>query len=164
MVLNIWSDIALLCLLIRIGMVKTFKRNVMKMFREFLVYHHSSLEYRAKILTLIISSNGEMCECEKQKLKEIAYSIYGDDQDRAELLIDTVNEYHDKIITNNGLDFEHLVQLVQKETKEVKRFSQKINIPMLMQLHECVDDEDDILFQKRILEFLQNLKEEYGEA
>ncbi len=141
-------------------MVKTFKRNVMKMFREFLVYHHNSLEYRAKILTLMISANGEICECEKQKLKEIAYSIYKDDQDRAELLIDAVNEYHTKIITNNGLDFEHLIQLVQRETKAVKRFCEKIDIEMLMQLHECMDNEDDILFQKRILAFLQNLKDE----
>jgi uncharacterized tellurite resistance protein B-like protein len=145
-------------------MFKTFKRNIMKMFREFLVYHHSSLEYRAKILTLMISANGEICECEKQKLKEIAHSIYGDDQERAELLIDAVNEYHTKIITNNGLDFEHLIQLVQRETKEVKRFSEKIDIALLMQLHECMDNEEDILFQKRILEFLQNLKDEYGKA
>ncbi len=145
---------------LRKKMVKTFKRNVMKMFREFLVYHHSSLEYRAKILTLMISANGEICECEKQKLKEIAYSIYGDDQDRAELLIDAVNEYHAKIITNNGLDFEHLIQLVQKETKDVKRFCKKIDMDLLMKLHECMDNEEDILFQKRILEFLQNLKDE----
>ncbi len=141
-------------------MIKSFKRNVIKMFREFLVYHHSSLEYRAKILTLMISANGEMCECEKQKLKEIAHSIYKDDQDRAELLIDAVNEYHMKITTDNGLDFEHLVQLVQKETKEVKRFCEKIDMAMLMQLHECMEDEDDILFQKRIIEFLQSLKDE----
>lgn len=143
-------------------MFKSVKRNTMKMFRELLVYHHSSLEYRAKILTLMVSANGEICECEKQKLKEIAYSIYDDDQDRAELLIDAVNEYHTKIITNNGLNFEHLIQLVQKETKEVKRFSEKIDMGLLMKLHECMDDEEDILFQKRILEFLQNLKDEYG--
>jgi len=145
---------------LRKRMVKTFKRNIMKMFREFLVYHHSSLEYRAKILTLMISANGEICECEKQKLKEIAYSIYADDQDRAELLIDAVLEYHTKIITNNGLDFEHLIQQVQRETKEVKRFCEKIDMELLMQLHECMDNEEDILFQKRILEFLQNLKDE----
>ncbi len=132
----------------------------MKMFREFLVYHHSSLEYRAKILTLMVTSNGEMCECERQKLKEIAYTIYNDDQDRAELLIDAVNEYHMKIITHNGLDFEHLILLVQKESKEVKRFCEKIDMGLLMQLHECMDDEEDILFQKRILEFLQDLKDE----
>ena len=147
-------------------MVKTFKRNVMKMFREFLVYHHSSLEYRAKILTLMVSANGEICECEKQKLKEIAYSIYGDDQDRAELLIDAVNEYHTKIITNNGLDFEHLIQLVARDVRQVKRFHEKIDIEMLLQLHYCIceEDEEEILFQKRILEFLQSLKDEYRKA
>ena len=134
----------------------------MKMFREFLVYHHSSLEYRAKILTLMVSSNGEICECEKQKLKEIAESIYGDDVERAELLLDTVNEYHMKIINHNGLDFEHLIQLVEKETKAVKRFAAKIDMKILMELHECMDSEDDKLFQQRILEFLQGLKDEYG--
>jgi len=142
---------------------KNLKRNVVKMFRELLVYHHSSLEYRAKILTLMVSSNGDICECEKQKLKEIAHMIYSEDQERAEQLLDAIDEYHTKIITNNGLDFEHLIQLVERETKEVKRFSQKIDMNLLMQLHECMDSEDDILFQQRILEFLQGLKDEYGE-
>jgi len=147
-------------------MFRSLKRNVKKMFREFLVYHHSSLEFRAKIITLMISSNDEISECEKQKLKEIAYSIYADDAERAELLIGTVNEYHNKIITNNGLDFEHLVQLVEREVRQVKRFHEKIDMDMLLQLHYCIceDDEEEILFQKRILEFLQSLKDEYGQA
>ncbi|WP_373031517.1 hypothetical protein [Sulfurovum sp.] len=143
-------------------MFKSLKRNIMKMFRELLVYHHSSLEYRAKVLTLMIASNGDVCECEKQKLKEIAHSIYGDNHERAELLIDTVMEYHTKIITNNGLNFEHLIQLVEKETKEVPRFTAKIDMGLIMQLHECMDSPDDILFQRRIIEFLQGLKDEYG--
>jgi len=144
--------------------LKSLKRTVVKMFREFLVYHNSSLEYRAKILTLIISADGEISECEKQKLKEIAHSIYSENQERAELLIDTVNEYHTKIITNNGLNFEHLIQLVLKETKEVRRFAAKIDMSLLRSLSDCVDedDEDDILFKERLLEFMQNLKEEYG--
>ena len=147
-------------------MFRSLKRNFMKMFREFLVYHHSSLEFRAKIITLMISSNGEISECEKQKLKEIAYTIYNDDEERAELLIGMVNEYHTKIITNNGLDFEHLVQLVAREVRQVKRFHEKIDMDMLLQLHYCLceDDEEEILFQKRILEFLQGLKDEYGKA
>ncbi|HFQ61388.1 MAG TPA: hypothetical protein ENK39_03700 [Epsilonproteobacteria bacterium] len=146
-------------------MAKSLKRTIKKMFREFLVYHHSSLEYRAKILTLLVSANNDICECEKQKLKEIAHTIYSKDQERAELLLDTVYEYHTKIVTNNGLDFEHLVQLVAKETKNVKRFAEKIDIPLLSTLNECVDedDEDEVLFKTRLLEFLQNLKEEYGE-
>lgn len=145
-------------------MFQGIKRNIVKMFRELLVYHHSSLEYRAKILTLIVSANGEICECEKQKLKEIAHKIYADDDDRAELLLDAVYEYHTKIMTNNGLDFEHLVLLVEKETKEVKRFAQKIDMGLIAELHECVEDEEDRLFQERILEFLQTLKDEYAEV
>ena len=145
-------------------MLKNFKRNFMKMFRELLVYHHSSLEYRAKILTLVISSNGDICECEKQKLKEIAKSIYSDNEERAELLVDTVNEYHTKIVTNNGLNFEDLIQLVERETREVPRFVKKIDMSLLMQLHECTDGEEDVLFQKRIIEFLQTLKDEYKAA
>ena len=139
----------------------SLKRNFMKMFREFLVYHNNSLEFRAKIITLMISSNGEISECEKQKLKEIAYSTYGDDEERAELLIGTVNEYHNKIITNNGLNFEHLIQLVTREVRQIKRFHKKIDMDMLLQLHYCTTEEDDKLFQKRILEFLQSLKDEY---
>ena len=143
-------------------MLTSLKRTIMKMFREFLVYHHSSLEFRAKLLTLMASSNGEMCECEKQKLKEIADSIYHDNPDRAALLVDMVKEFHNKIITDNGLNFEHLIQQVAKEVKEVKRFCNKIDIDLLMQLHECLDDEDEEekLFQMRIIEFLQALKSE----
>ena len=142
-------------------MFKSLKRTLTKMFRELLVYHHSSLEYRAKILTLMISANGEICECEKQKLKEIAHSIYGDNLERAELLIGTVNEYHSKILTNNGLDFEHLVQLVERETKAVPRFVEKIDMTLLREIHQCIDDDEDALFQERILEFLGTLKTEY---
>ena len=147
-------------------MFKSVKRNIMKMFREFLVYHNSSLEFRAKLFTLMVSSNGEISACEKQKLKEIAYKTYNEDDERAELLIETVKEYHEKIITNNGLDFEHLIQLVVKEVRDVKRFHQKIDIELLMELHDCVceEDEENMLFQVRIIEFLQDLKEEYSEV
>ena len=143
-------------------MFKNVKRVVKKMFREYLVHNHSSVEYRAKILTLLISSNGEMCECEKEKLKEIACSIYENDNERAEILIDAVHEYHTKIITNNGLNFEHLISLVERETKEVKRFANKIDMEILSKLHECIEDEEDALFQERIMEFLQTLKDDYG--
>jgi hypothetical protein len=35
---------------------------------------------------------------------------------------------------------------------------------LLNMLNECVDedDEEEVLFKQRLLEFLQNLKEEYG--
>jgi len=145
-------------------MAINLKRLIKRMFREFLVYHHSSLEYRAKILTLMVSSDGEMDECEKQKLKEIAFEIYKDDPERAEVLIDTVTEYHKKIVTDNGLEYEHLILQVAKETKMNKRFANKIDIDLLKKLHECIDDEDEDerIFQERIIEFLENLKKKYG--
>ncbi len=146
-------------------MLKSLKRLFYKMFRELLVYHHSSLEYRAKLITLVVSSDGEINECEKQKLKELAYTIYKDDPERAELLIDTVYEYHEKIVTNNGLNYEHLILDIYKETRLNRRFAQKIDIDLLKKMHECIDDEDEEekIFQERVLEFLQYLKEEFGE-
>ncbi|MEA3418516.1 MAG: hypothetical protein U9Q90_03875 [Campylobacterota bacterium] len=143
-------------------MIKKFRRKLLKMFREFLVYHNSSLEFRAKILTLMIASDEEINECEEKKLREIAYKIYADDDDRAELLIDTVKEYFDKIRTNNGLNFEHLIVQVEREMKEVKRFAGKIDTEILEALTECMKNEDDKIFHQRIIEFLEGLKKEYG--
>lgn len=132
------------------------------MFRELLVYHNSSLEFRAKLLTLMISSNGEISECEKRQLETIAHSIYSENQERAELLIDTIYEYHMKIVTNNGLNFEHLIAQVNREIREVRRFCNKIDIAFLLKLHECMEErsEEERLFQLRIIEFLQTLKAE----
>lgn len=138
------------------------KRNFVKMFRELLVYHHSSLEYRAKILTLMVSSNDTIDTCEEQVLKEIVHHIYSHDPDRAELLLDTVREYHEKIVTNNGLDFEHLIQDVVRESRDINRYVEKIDFELLEKLHVCMKEEEDIIFQQRILEFLRMLKEEYG--
>jgi DNA-binding Lrp family transcriptional regulator len=150
---------------VKMTMFKTIKRGVMKMFREFLVYHHSSLEFRAKILTLVVSSNGEICACEERVLEEIAHRIYMEDDDRATLLVDTVYEYHHKIVTSNGLEFEHLVQHIAQEIKKVKRFCNKIAMSDLKALHECTSQEDEEawLFQERILEFLESLQTECKE-
>lgn len=110
----------------------------------------------------MVSSNERIDACEEQALKEIAHHIYKDDPERAELLIDTVKEYHEKIITNNGLDFEHLVHDVERESRAVNRYVEKIDFELLGRLHHCMKDEEDVIFQKRVLEFLEMLKEEYG--
>jgi gamma-glutamyl phosphate reductase len=144
-------------------MLHTLKRNTIKMFREILVYHSKSLEFRAKILTLMVTADNQISPCEHQKLEEIASQIYADDKQRAELLVDTVYEYHNKIIHDNGLGYQHLIQLVAKETKEVKRFCKKIDEATLNKLHQCTiesGNEDEILFQKRVIEFLLELKKE----
>ncbi len=143
-------------------MLKNFRRNVIKMFREFLVYHNSSLEFRAKVLTLMIASNEDINTCEDELLIEIAHQIYNKDINRAEILIDTVYEFFEKIKTDNGLDFEHLIMQVERETRTIKRFSSKIDIPTLKRFGCCLEKEDDIIFHQRIIEFLERLKKDYG--
>ena len=143
-------------------MLKKIRRKLNKMFREFLVYHNSSLEFRAKLITLMIASDNEMNACEEEVLKEVACKIYDNDNERAELLIDTVKEYYEKIKTDNGLNFEHLIILVRRETRENKRFSEKIDIEILKSFSGCPEEEDDKIFNQRIIDFLEEMKQEYG--
>jgi len=140
-------------------MLKFIRRKVKKFFREFLLYHNSSLEYRAKVFTLVIASNESITECEEEMLMQCACEIYANDEERCEILVDTVKEYFEKIITNNGLDFEHLVFQVEKETREVKRFSEKINIEMLRRFQICEMSEEERIYQLRVIDFLADLKE-----
>ena len=142
-------------------MYKKLRKKVKKVFREFLVYHNSSLEYRAKVITLVIAVNNEISECEEKLLHKMALEIYDNDEERAAILVETVKEYFVKIVTNNGLNFEHLVHKVEKETKAVKRFSEKIDIESLMNFQACLDDEEDKIYQQRVIAFLKDLKERY---
>jgi len=142
-------------------MVKIIRRKIKKIFREFLLYHNNSLEYRAKILTLVVAVNRKITPCEEKLLFETACTIYNNDEERSEILVETVKEYLTKIITNNGLDFEHLIFDVEKETKAVKRFAEKIDIDALMKFQECIDEEEDRIYQLRVIEFLSDLKERY---
>ena len=142
-------------------MVKLIRRKIKKIFRELLLYHNSSLEYRAKVLTLIVAVNKKITPCEEELLLKTACQIYDHDEERSEILVETVKEYFKKIITNNGLDFEHLIYQVEKETREVKRFAEKIDIDALMKFQECIDDEEDKIYQYRVIEFLTDLKKRY---
>jgi len=140
-------------------MYRRLKRKMKKVFREFLVYHNSSLEYRAKVITLVLAVNNEISDCEEELLQKMALEIYNKDEERADILVETVKEYFVKIETNNGLDFEHLIYKVEKETKAVKRFSAKIEIERLMQFQACLEDEEDKIYQQRVISFLKDLKE-----
>ena len=142
-------------------MIKFVRKKIKKFFREFLLYHNSSLEYRAKVLTLVVAVNQKITPCEEELLYQTACKIYNRDEERSEILVETVKEYFQKIVTNNGLDFEHLVFDVEKETKAVRRFAEKIDIDLLMEFQKCIDDEDDRIYQLRVIEFLADLKERY---
>jgi len=142
-------------------MIKFIRKKIKKFFREFLLYHNSSLEYRAKVLTLVVAVNKKITPCEEELLYQTAYKIYHQDEERSEILVEMVKEYFQKIITHNGLDFEHLVFDIEKETKLVRRFAKKIDIDLLMEFQKCIDDEEDRIYQLRVIEFLADLKERY---
>jgi len=141
---------------------KKIRRKIKKFFREFLLYHNNSLEYRAKVLTLVVAVNGEINECEEALLYETACNIYNNDEERAEILVETVQEYFEKIKNNNGLDFEHLVFQVEKDTRAVKRFAGKIDVEVLLKFQNCINNEEDKLYQQRVIAYLKDLKERYG--
>jgi len=140
---------------------KKLRQKIKKVFRELLLYHNSSLEYRAKVLTLVVAVNQKITECEEELLLKTACEIYNNDRERSEILVETVKEYFDKIITNNGLDYEHLVFQVERETRDVKRFAGKIDIESLYKFQECIDDDEDKIYQQRVISFLKDLKERY---
>jgi len=109
----------------------------------------------------VVGANGKISECEEELLYKTACAIYNNDEERSEILVETVKEYFEKIKTNNGLDFEHLIFQVEKETRAVKRFSAKIDIEALLKFQECINDEEDKLYQLRVIEYLKELKERY---
>ena len=137
------------------------KGALLSFFRELFVYHHSSLEFRAKQLAAMIVANANMDECEKELLDKIAHEIYPDSKERAGILIHTTIEYVDKVIELNGLDIDELLMDIDKELKETPRFVKKIDLDMLKRFFKCSHDEETKLTQIRILEFLENEKKEF---
>ncbi len=143
-------------------MVKTIQKRIKNMFRECLIYNSNSLEFRAKTMTLMIATDKNFNSCKKDILEKISYLTYSDNKTKAELLKDTVYEYYDKIVTNNDLDFEHLLILVEKEVKETREFAKKIDLDLLKTFVTCIEKEEDKVYQERVFEFLKSLKAEYS--
>jgi len=128
--------------------------------REVLVYHHNSLEFRAKIFALIIAANENPQECEYLLVHEAGMLIYKDEE-RVNLLVVTTKEYVKKVHQRNGLNIDGLVEDIQKELRQLPRYAEKIDIMHLHPIIECCIDEDTSTYQLRMLEFLQKIKEDY---
>ncbi len=143
-------------------MLTKLKFKLLNMFREFLVYHSSSLEFRAELILLMVMSDGKIEACEEDTIKEISEEIYGSDKDRARLLSETIHEFHEKIITNNGLEYTDLITKISNDIKRAPRFAEKINLEHLGRFRACLTEEEDLIFHDRIIDFLKGLKEEYG--
>ena len=136
------------------------KNHFFNAFRELFVHHHSSLEFRAKILALIITSNEEFNSEDCEIITEIGQDIYKDDSERVNLLFLSTKELVKKVKDDNGLDIDTLIANIQKELKYVPRYAKKIDVESLKSIVKLSKDEDTILYQNNILEFLQDLKDE----
>ena len=136
--------------------LKSAKIYFLSFFRELFVYHHKSLEFRAKLFASMIASNRVDNSCKYETLKDIAKEIYKDDEYRVDVLVHTTKEYVDKIKQNGSLGIDYLLLDIDKELKKHKRFINKINMDHLRRFYACDADEDIILLQTRILEFYEN--------
>jgi len=136
------------------------KNHFFNAFRELFVHHHSSLEFRAKILALIIAANENFDSKECEIITEIGQDIYKNDSERVNLLFLSTKELVKKVKDDNGLDIDTLIANIQKELKYVPRYAKKIDVESLKSIVKLSKDEDTISYQNNILEFLQDLKDE----
>jgi hypothetical protein len=136
--------------------LKSAKIFFLSFFRELFVYHHTSLEFRAKLFASMIASNKIDNSCEYVVLKKIAEDIYRDDEYRVDVLVHTTKEYVNKIVQNDSLDIDHLILDIDRELRRNKRFVNKINMDHLRSFYTCNGDEDTILLQTRILEYYES--------
>ena len=144
------------------GFGSKFKRHFSNAFRELFIYHHSSLEFRAKVFAMIIAANEAAGECEFDLVTKAGMEIYNN-EDRANTLMLTTKEYVQKVHDDNGLDIDRLIQDIIQNLKVVPRYSKKLDPRQLMPIIECSIDEDTSTYQLRMLDFINSLIQEYSE-
>jgi len=130
-------------------------------FRELLLYHHDSIEFRAKIFALIIGANSKNSECEFDVLSSISRDIYPESSHRQHTLILIAREYIEKIKLPNGLGIDELIVDIENSLKHKNRFVEKISLEYLHRFLRCSRDRDNRIYQERIIDFLTTLKREY---
>jgi len=129
-------------------------------FRELFVHHHGSLDFRAKVFALIIAAHEKPSVENYILVKKIADEIYKDDEDRAKLLLMTTKEIVEAIHIKHSISMDNLVYSIMDILKHVPRYAKKIDIDSLKQFLDLTYDEDTLAYQTRIIEFLENLKNE----
>ncbi|MBN2782600.1 MAG: hypothetical protein JXQ66_05110 [Campylobacterales bacterium] len=142
------------------GLTFTLKHRFFSAFRELFVHHHGSLAFRSKLFALVISADSESTLESFMVVKKEALKIYSNDESRANLLVTYTMELVNKIHNGNGLSIDSLVDSIVRELKFAPRYAKKIDIESLKQLLELTNNEDILTYQKNILEFLQNIKDE----
>ena len=131
-------------------------------FREIIVYHNSSLEFRAKLFAIVAGADKNISEDEEKIIRVCALKIYHNDENRATTLWLATKEYVEKIRANNNLGIDELARDIEKLIKRNARFANKIDITMLHPIVDAQQDKDTQDYQRHIITFLQSLKTEYS--
>jgi len=138
----------------------SLKHLILNAFRELFLYHHSSLEFRAKLFATVIAADERASECEFNQVKKAGMGIY-DDEDRSNTLVLTTREMVDKVLERNGLDIDALIEDIIYDLKTMPRYALKIDISQLEPLLSCQHDPDIIAYQRSILRLFSELRTEY---
>lgn len=144
-------------------LLRRVRNHFFSAFREIFVYHHTSLEFRAKTYALIIAGAEEPVHRYLPTLEEIASEIYAE-PDRAATLVLTVKEYVTAVHTKNTISDHTLLNDIIAELRLMPRYAQKIEPEHLQRLQECTQTEEDKIYQERIIDFLRQKRLEYEEV
>jgi len=142
------------------GFGKRMKNHFINAFREVFLYHYSSLEFRAKLFAVIIAANPHPGECDYKAVRAAGMVIYNDET-RTDSLEYAAREYVDKVLDKNGLDIDMLIEEILRDLKDIPRYAKKIDTSLLHILLECHNDEETIIYQERIIELFERLRDEY---
>jgi electron transfer flavoprotein alpha subunit len=137
------------------------KHHFINAFRELFLYHHSSLEFRAKLFAAVIAANANAGDCEFNTVRSAGMVIYNDETRTASLEF-TVKEYVKKVIEENDLNNDMLIEEILRDLKNMPRYAKKIDTTLLHAIVDCHHDEDTALYQKRIIELFERLRNEYN--
>ncbi len=140
--------------------MKKFKYRFINAFREIFLYHYSSLEFRAKLFAAVITANKNAGECEYEAVRQAGMFIYNDEV-RTDSLVFATKEYVDKVFIENGLDNDMLISDILKDLKDIPRYAKKIDETYLTSLIGCHHDMDTAIYQTRIIELFESLREDY---
>lgn len=128
------------------------KSRFLSFFREFFVYHHRSLEFRAKVFAAIIAAKLDPDEDDFIILYEISKEIYDNDEDRKAVLIQITKEYISKVKCKDHLTLDALLLSIDQSMKSHKRYASKIDFSHLRRLIN--GEEEETLIQQRVYDFL----------
>ena len=133
-------------------MKSKIKFKFLSFFREFFIYHHRSLEFRAKVFAAIIAAKLNPDEEDFENLYEISNEIYKNDENRKRVLIQTTREYVSRVKKKDPITLDSLLLFIDQSIKSNKRYASKIDFEHLRRLMDS--NEEESLIQQRVYDFL----------